>query len=136
MHSSASSHLSSSSAHEKTKSAHTEPEDSSIPPIRTLPRQTHQIEAHPNVDYQDKLWTQIDVLDDVRRMAREQDTYEGFPPAFESQLQKLRGAHVTLLQAMRNRRDKQDADHENEDENEVEHKLVDDVMNCLQELRE
>ncbi|SCU94962.1 LANO_0E08812g1_1 [Lachancea nothofagi CBS 11611] len=129
------SNLSTATIHEKKRSVDLDPEVPSLPPIRTLPRQTEQTEARPQVDYQDKLWTQIDVLDDVRRMAREQDAYDGFPPGFESQLKELREAHITLLHTMNKRRDEQEEGKNTEDGNELERRLVDEVTECLQGLR-
>ncbi|SCW03604.1 LAFE_0G14136g1_1 [Lachancea fermentati] len=136
MNPSADSTSSNSSLPKPVKNSSNTTSDESIPPVRTLPKQGKQIEAHPNADNQDKLWTEIDVLDDVRRMSKEDDLYEGFPPAFEKQLKQLRIAHVTLLQTMKRRRNKQKDIQEALDSNEDERKLVDDVMHCLNGLRD
>ncbi|CEP61908.1 DUF5315 domain-containing protein LALA0_S04e03400g [Lachancea lanzarotensis] len=110
------------------------------PPVRTLPQQTEeQLEATPHTDYQDKLWTQIDVLDDVRRMAREKDASGGFPAGFEPQLKELRKAHVKLLHTMKTRRDaseQNDNGDNNDKDNEEQMRLVADVTRCLRGLRD
>lgn len=61
------------------------------------------LEAEPNKDNQDRLWTEIDALDDVKRLARDVNLYEGFPPDFEEGLTKVRASHAHLLKAMRDR---------------------------------
>lgn len=59
--------------------------------------------SKPNVDSQDKLWTEIDALDDVKKLAAETNLYDGFSPEFEDQLKKVRESHTKLLQVMKNR---------------------------------
>lgn len=61
---------------------------------RTLPNDTisNEIEATPRVDYKDKLWTEIDALDDVKRMAKDRNLYQGFPEGFEEDITKLASA--------------------------------------------
>lgn len=66
--------------------------------VRTLPPIAFgSSKATPKIDYKDELWTEIDVLDDVKRMAEEQTLYKGFPEDFEDHLGKLRHIHATLL---------------------------------------
>ncbi|SCU88051.1 LAFA_0E10418g1_1 [Lachancea sp. 'fantastica'] len=142
MNSASGSHLSSASLQDKKTGDATANGVPSGPLVRTLPRQTDQIEATPNVDYQDRLWTQIDVLDDVRRMAREKDTSDGFPAGFEPQLKQLREAHVKLLNTMKTRRDKQELREDGEqngdekEDYEEQMKLVSDVTRCVRGLRD
>lgn len=62
-----------------------------------------RLEAEPTKDSQDRLWTEIDALDDVKRLAQDVNLYEGFPPGFEEQLTKIRESHAHLLKAMRDR---------------------------------
>lgn len=62
-----------------------------------------RLEAEPTRDSQDRLWTEIDALDDVKRLAQEVNLYDGFPPGFEEQLIKIRESHAHLLKAMRDR---------------------------------
>ncbi|CDH12770.1 uncharacterized protein ZBAI_04556 [Zygosaccharomyces bailii ISA1307] len=62
-----------------------------------------KLEATPVADHQDKLWTEIDALDDVKKLASSENMYEGFPSDFEEQLEKLRSAHSHLLKTMRER---------------------------------
>ncbi|SCV03100.1 LAME_0H07712g1_1 [Lachancea meyersii CBS 8951] len=134
------SHLSTASRQDRKGSENSAIGQSFVPPVRTLPRQTEQAEAAPHADYQDKLWTQIDVLDDVRRMAREKDAYEGFPPGFESGLRQLREAHISLLHTMNKRRDEQEGGDETlepgNEGNGEERKLVEEVTRCLRGLRD
>ncbi|SCU84904.1 LADA_0D04544g1_1 [Lachancea dasiensis] len=131
------SHFSATSLGEKKTQRTSATEEPIMPPIRTLPRQTGQIEAKPHVDYQNRLWSQIDVLDDVRRMALEQDKYEQFPQGFEDGLQRLREAHISLLQTMNKRREEQNEHSEIfEGGSEREMQLVDEVTRCLRGLRD
>ncbi|SCU91786.1 LAMI_0E07250g1_1 [Lachancea mirantina] len=136
MTSSANSSLSVSSSERQGTEQRGGHEERTSPPVRTLPKQGIQIEAKPNLDQQDKLWSEIDVLDDLKRMAREEDPYEGFPPGFEAQLKKLRSAHIALLQTMKKRRDHKKEAEDVPDSNDEERKLVDDVMHCLNGLRD
>lgn len=55
----------------------------------------------PNVDYQDKLWTQIDVLDDVKKMG-EQVAEDGsfFTEEHNNSLRQLRHAQLELLRTI------------------------------------
>lgn len=62
-----------------------------------------RLEAEPTKDNQDRLWTEIDALDDVKRLAQDVNLYDGFPPGFEDQLAKIRDSHAHLLKAMRDR---------------------------------
>lgn len=62
-----------------------------------------RLEAKPIRDSQDRLWTEIDALDDVKRLAKEVNLYEGFPSGFEEELSKIRVSHAHLLRAMRDR---------------------------------
>lgn len=60
--------------------------------------------SRPNVDYQDKLWTQIDVLDDVKRMS-EQTTVDNnsfFNVEHSKAINELRLAQVELLSTIKN----------------------------------
>ncbi|AET40896.1 DUF5315 domain-containing protein Ecym_7040 [Eremothecium cymbalariae DBVPG len=71
--------------------------------VRTLPVTVDGTEnAKPIVDYKDKLWTEIDVLDDVKRMAEDRKLFNGFPEGFESHLENIRKSHATLLNALKN----------------------------------
>lgn len=66
--------------------------------VRTLPINSNlNIEATPIVDYKDILWTEIDALDDVKRMARNQEHQKGFSDDFEVRLDTLRKIHAGLL---------------------------------------
>ncbi|AMD20808.1 HDR066Wp [Eremothecium sinecaudum] len=70
--------------------------------VRTLPRTTQGTEdATPKTNYKDKLWTEIDVLDDVKRMAQDNTLYKGLPDHFEAKLGELRKAHAVLLNAIK-----------------------------------
>lgn len=107
---------------------------------RTLPATVDGIAMKPNISYQDKLWTEIDVLDDVKRMANENNLYNGFPPDFENQLGQLRRAHVSLLQTMKEGRERGTAtekteDGENGGTNVAEQKQVQAIIDCLNGLR-
>lgn len=62
------------------------------------------LETQPITDSQDRLWTEIDALDDVKRLAKDVNLYEEFPPDFEQELTKIRASHAHLLKAMRNRK--------------------------------
>ncbi|KAK6205029.1 uncharacterized protein RJT21DRAFT_12613 [Scheffersomyces amazonensis] len=66
--------------------------------IRTIDRIPS---AKPSVTYSDKLWTQIDVLDDVKTMA-EQVRLKGsfFNDKFEGELNKLKESQNKLLTTM------------------------------------
>lgn len=59
--------------------------------------------ARPNVDYQDKLWTQIDVLDDVRRMGEQttMDNNSFFNAEHSKAIDELRVAQVQLLSTIK-----------------------------------
>lgn len=57
--------------------------------------------ATPQVDRKDRLWTEIDVLDDVKRMAAMDTAERGFPDDFEARLQHLRRSQAALLDATR-----------------------------------
>ncbi|EDO16887.1 hypothetical protein Kpol_1024p41 [Vanderwaltozyma polyspora DSM 70294] len=65
-----------------------------------------RLETKPTVDEQDNLWTEIDALDDVKRIAEETNFFDGFSPQLEGQLQKIRESHIKLLQTMRERNTK------------------------------
>ncbi|KAI5962899.1 hypothetical protein KGF57_001339 [Candida theae] len=57
--------------------------------------------AKPSVTYSDKLWTQIDVLDDVKRMADESKIRDRlFNEKYTEQLAKLKESQDQLLQTM------------------------------------
>lgn len=73
--------------------------------IKSIHGEDHygKLEATPITDNQDKLWTQIDALDDVKKLASNVDLYENFSPGFEEQLTKLRQAHSQLLSMIRDR---------------------------------
>lgn len=73
--------------------------------IKSIHGEDHygKLEATPITDNQDKLWTQIDALDDVKKLASNVDLYENFSPGFEEQLSKLRQAHSQLLSMIRDR---------------------------------
>lgn len=60
--------------------------------------------SRPNVDYQDKLWTQIDVLDDVKRMSEQttMDNNSFFNSEHSKAINELRLAQVELLSTIRN----------------------------------
>lgn len=62
-----------------------------------------KLESKPIRDSQDRLWTDIDALDDVKKLAHDINLYEGFPVGFEEQLEKMRESHAHLLKAMRDR---------------------------------
>lgn len=58
----------------------------------------HVPRAKPPVDYQDMLWTQIDILDDVRRMAQQTSTDGSFFSAEHARaVAELRGSQTALL---------------------------------------
>lgn len=67
--------------------------------------QQEYLSSSPNVDTQDRLWSEIDVLDDVKRLAAQNafktDVDKGFPGKFEPELIKLRTAHAGLLRNIR-----------------------------------
>ncbi|CAR25991.1 ZYRO0A13024p [Zygosaccharomyces rouxii] len=73
--------------------------------IKSIHGEDHygKLETTPIADNQDRLWTQIDALDDVKKLASSMNLYDGFPPGFEEQLSKLREAHSQLLTMMRDR---------------------------------
>ncbi|EMG48743.1 hypothetical protein SBY92_004056 [Candida maltosa Xu316] len=57
--------------------------------------------AKPSVTYSDKLWTQIDVLDDVKSMANEVRTKGSFfNDKFNQELEKLKASQEKLLNTM------------------------------------
>ncbi|CAI5755827.1 unnamed protein product [Candida verbasci] len=57
--------------------------------------------AKPSVTYSDKLWTQIDVLDDVKNMAMEvREKGSFFNEKFDNELNKLKLQQEKLLQTM------------------------------------
>ncbi|KAI5969898.1 hypothetical protein CANMA_001040 [Candida margitis] len=57
--------------------------------------------AKPSVTYSDKLWTQIDVLDDVKRMAKESKVKDTlFNEKYIQKLAKLKESQDQLLQTM------------------------------------
>ncbi|CCH44705.1 hypothetical protein BN7_4273 [Wickerhamomyces ciferrii] len=60
--------------------------------------------ARPNVDYQDRLWTQIDVLDDVKKMSEQTsiDNDSFFNAKHGKALDELRLAQIELLSTIRN----------------------------------
>ncbi|KAH3902201.1 DUF5315 domain-containing protein SCDLUD_002016 [Saccharomycodes ludwigii] len=81
---------------------------------RTLPLESISMEEEVNVQeqdfqrkptYQDKLWSDIDVLDDVKKLSKQEDKNGGFPSNFEQELLKLRQAHVLLLKTLKNGRE-------------------------------
>ncbi|CCC68303.1 hypothetical protein NCAS_0B02190 [Naumovozyma castellii] len=59
-------------------------------------------ESDTNVD---RVWSDIDTLDDVKKMALEDKT-DGFPLDFESRLTQVRRSNVDLLVAMRSRNER------------------------------
>ncbi|EDK36868.2 hypothetical protein PGUG_00966 [Meyerozyma guilliermondii ATCC 6260] len=66
--------------------------------LRTL---DHIPSAKPSVSYSDKLWTQIDVLDDVRKMAsdvRERGSF--FNEKFNSELEAMKTSQDRLIDIM------------------------------------
>ncbi|CDO95148.1 unnamed protein product [Kluyveromyces dobzhanskii CBS 2104] len=75
----------------------------SKPIPRTLPKETvlGNVQATPKTDYKDRIWTDIDTLDDVKRMARETDTGITFPQNFEEDITRLRQMHANLLEHMK-----------------------------------
>lgn len=75
-----------------------------------------KLETSPITDNQDKLWTQIDALDDVKKLANNSNLYENFPPGFEQQLSKLRHTHSQLLSMIRDRDALLEKDNNVEDE--------------------
>lgn len=60
--------------------------------------------SRPNVDYQDKLWTQIDVLDDVKRMSEQvsMDNDSFFNAEHSKAINELRLSQVELLTTIKN----------------------------------
>lgn len=78
------------------------PTDSKAIP-RTLPKDTvpDDVHATPKVDDKDRIWTDIDTLDDVKRMAREGNTGLTFPDNFEEDITRLRQMHANLMQHMK-----------------------------------
>lgn len=92
---------------------------------RTLPSNHlfSELDPLPKSDYKDKMWTEIDVLDDVKKMAADRDFYHGFPQNFEEQISRLRSLHVTILDHMRQ-------DHSTSDPNqqtETIHHIIDSI---------
>ncbi|AGO12115.1 AaceriAEL248Cp [[Ashbya] aceris (nom. inval.)] len=70
--------------------------------VRTLPTPAAGTGvAAPQIDRKDRLWTEIDVLDDVKRMAAMDAAERGFPDDFEARLQRLRRSQAALLDATR-----------------------------------
>ncbi|CCC69197.1 hypothetical protein NCAS_0C02070 [Naumovozyma castellii] len=55
----------------------------------------------PNVDNQDKLWAELDALDDVKRVARTENVYNRFSEGFREKVFKIRESHVKLIQVLR-----------------------------------
>lgn len=60
--------------------------------------------SRPNADYQDKLWTQIDVLDDVKRMSEQvsMDNDSFFNAEHSKAINELRLSQVELLTTIKN----------------------------------
>ncbi|KAI3405224.2 hypothetical protein KGF56_001968 [Candida oxycetoniae] len=57
--------------------------------------------AKPSVTYQDRLWTQIDVLDDVKKMAQEvRSRGSFFDDKFRKEMSKLKQSQEKLIQTM------------------------------------
>lgn len=82
--------------------------DSLLEPFRTnadvdYPRTADRVPSvQPNVNYQDKLWTQIDVLDDVKKMAEEaMEMKTFFTPEHEASLQALNRSQLELLASVK-----------------------------------
>ncbi|CCE65523.1 hypothetical protein TPHA_0L01700 [Tetrapisispora phaffii CBS 4417] len=59
--------------------------------------------AEPPVDKQDKLWSEIDALDDVKKLANEDGQFNGFSSGANIQLEKIKDTHMKLLQLMKER---------------------------------
>ncbi|CAI4037431.1 hypothetical protein SMKI_02G3060 [Saccharomyces mikatae IFO 1815] len=65
-----------------------------------------RITMHSNLvptETQDVSWSEIDTLDDVKKMAKEPIINDGFPTDFEDSLTKMRRSHAQLLRLMRER---------------------------------
>ncbi|CCD25095.1 uncharacterized protein NDAI_0E02780 [Naumovozyma dairenensis CBS 421] len=60
-----------------------------------------RLESKPKVDNQDKLWEELDALNDVRKTAQQNDLYGGFSDEFRDSIQKIRQAHSKLIQFLR-----------------------------------
>lgn len=87
--------LSSSTRLTRTNTNNTELDHQSIRTIDVIPS------AKPNVTYADKLWTQIDVLDDVRNMANEvKQKGSFFSDDFNNKLDNLKLSQQKLLDTM------------------------------------
>ncbi|GMM37214.1 hypothetical protein DASC09_045390 [Saccharomycopsis crataegensis] len=67
------------------------------------PRQVDKIPSvQPTVNYQDKLWTQIDVLDDVKKMSNEAiENNSFFTPQYENNLKDLKKTQMNLLTSVK-----------------------------------
>lgn len=65
-----------------------------------------RITMHSNLaptETQDVSWSEIDTLDDVKKMAKEPIVNDGFPLDFENDLTQMRRSHAQLLRLMRER---------------------------------
>ncbi|CAI4055775.1 hypothetical protein SKDZ_02G3030 [Saccharomyces kudriavzevii ZP591] len=65
-----------------------------------------RVTMHSNLvptETQDMSWSEIDTLDDVKKMAKEPIINDGFPLDFEDKLTQMRRSHAQLLRLMRER---------------------------------
>ncbi|KAI5957115.1 hypothetical protein KGF54_000043 [Candida jiufengensis] len=80
-----------------TNEAYLNYDNNSIQTIDKIPS------VKPSVTYSDKLWTQIDVLDDVKKLSEEVKTRGSFfNNKFNNELSKLKQSQIELLRTMSN----------------------------------
>lgn len=64
---------------------------------------TRRLVTAPAIDTQERLRSQLDVLQEVKKVADHENIYDGFPVGLETKLVSLRNAHSKLLQMLRER---------------------------------
>lgn len=67
------------------------------------PQDTRRLVTAPAIDTQERLRSQLDVLQEVKKVADHENIYDGFPVGLETKLVSLRNAHSKLLQMLRER---------------------------------
>lgn len=72
-------------------------------PTQNNVQDTRRLVTAPAIDTQERLRSQLDVLQEVQRVAEHENIYDGFPIGLETKLVSLRTAHSKLLQMLRER---------------------------------
>ncbi|SMN21210.1 similar to Saccharomyces cerevisiae YBR197C Putative protein of unknown function [Maudiozyma saulgeensis] len=72
-------------------------------PSQNNVRDTRRLVTAPAIDSQERLRSQLTILQDVQRVADHENIYDGFPIGLENKLVSLRNAHSKLLLMLRER---------------------------------